>query len=180
MRKGEAHGLPVPGKSDHHCIMPGGGLRPVRAEQAVPPGEIEAEIAVGLPDDHRMVDAVHVGGDDKKSEHCVEPGSDADVAVIEHARAVKDYLKEKHRGNGGAEEEHHTDLDAHGKDYLDRMETKAGGDIHLGVSMVHFVEPPEDGNKVERGVLCVYGEVEEQGSCYDCGPARETDPIEEP
>src|SRR3954466_2394141 len=46
---------------DRHALVPRLRLRAVRAEQAIPPGKIEPEIAVGLMPQHRVVHAMHVG-----------------------------------------------------------------------------------------------------------------------
>ena len=40
-----------------------GRLGAIGAEQAVPPGQVEAEIAVGFADDHGVMHPVHVRGD---------------------------------------------------------------------------------------------------------------------
>ena len=46
--------------ADGHAFMPRSGLRSIGAEQAIPPGQIEAEIAVGFLPVYRVVHAVHV------------------------------------------------------------------------------------------------------------------------
>ena len=53
--------------------MPHGGLRAIGAEQAIPPGQVEAEIAVGFPSVYRMMDAMHVGRDDDEAKHAIKP-----------------------------------------------------------------------------------------------------------
>ena len=50
-------------QADGHVIMAFGRLSQIGAEQAVPAGQVEAVVAVGLTDDHGMVHPVHVGGD---------------------------------------------------------------------------------------------------------------------
>ena len=83
----------IAGEPDHHPLMTVGRLRPVCAEQSVPPGKVEAEIAVRLLDDDRMVDPVHVRRDEEQSEPPVELPPHTDISVIEHARAVENDLE---------------------------------------------------------------------------------------
>src|SRR5262249_44383155 len=45
-------------QADGHAVMPRRRLAPIGPEQAIPPGQIEAEIAVGLRAHDGMVDAV--------------------------------------------------------------------------------------------------------------------------
>ena len=70
--KREIRRVAIAREPDHHPLMTVGRLRPVCAEQSVPPGKVEAEIAVRLPDDDRMVNPVHIRGNDEKSKPPVE------------------------------------------------------------------------------------------------------------
>lgn len=54
--------------ADGHLFVARLGLGSVGAAEVVPPGEVEAEIAVGLGLDDGVVDAVHVGRDEKTAE----------------------------------------------------------------------------------------------------------------
>ena len=65
-----------------------GRLGAIGAEQTVPPGQVEAEIAVGLTDDHGVMHPVHVRGDHEISQYAVKSERDSDIAVIEHGHAV--------------------------------------------------------------------------------------------
>ena len=58
--------------ADGHAEMASLGLVPVGAEQAIPPRQVEAEIAVGFARPDRVVDAVHVGGDHDPAQNPVE------------------------------------------------------------------------------------------------------------
>ena len=82
--------------ADDHPFVPGRGLGAVGAEEAVPPGEVEAEIAVGLARHDRMVHAVHVRRDHEPAQHAVEPRRQADVAVVEHRGGVEQDLEDQH------------------------------------------------------------------------------------
>jgi hypothetical protein len=68
----------------------------VSAEQSVPPGEIEAKVAVRLPDDHGMMDPMHIGRDDKESKNPVNSLRNMDVAVVEHGGGIKSYLEDEY------------------------------------------------------------------------------------
>jgi len=48
------------------------GLRTVGAEQAIPPRQVEAEVAVRLVVNDRMVHAMHVRRHDDPAQHAVE------------------------------------------------------------------------------------------------------------
>ena len=62
----------VPVDADDDGVMPGARLCAVGAEQAVPPGQVETEVGIGLVVLDRVVHAVHVGRDDKKAHNPVE------------------------------------------------------------------------------------------------------------
>ncbi len=48
--------------ADLHVFVTGARLSPVGAEQAVPPWQVESEVAVGLIILHGMMHAVHIRG----------------------------------------------------------------------------------------------------------------------
>ena len=70
------------GQPDHHIRVPLGGMRFVGAEQSVPPGQVKAIIAVGLPDDDRVMDPMHVRRNNNEPEH--RDGVMQDVLGIHH------------------------------------------------------------------------------------------------
>ena len=59
--------------ADGHADMAGLRLVAVGSEQAIPPGQVEAEVAVGLARLDRVVDPVHVRGHDDPAQNAVEP-----------------------------------------------------------------------------------------------------------
>jgi len=69
----------------------------VCTEQAIPPWQIEAEIAVGLTDDHGMVHPMHVGCNDNQSQHPVDPQEEPYIAVIKHGRGIQENLENQYR-----------------------------------------------------------------------------------
>jgi hypothetical protein len=48
-------GIPMTVDADRHRLVAGARLRAVGAEQAVPPGQIEPEVAIGLAPLNRVV-----------------------------------------------------------------------------------------------------------------------------
>src|SRR5215211_490913 len=46
--------------ADRHALVAGRRLRTVRAEETIPPGQIETEVAVRFARNNRMVHAVHL------------------------------------------------------------------------------------------------------------------------
>src|SRR5215210_9502856 len=65
-----------------HSLMAGFRLGPVGAEQAVPPGQIEPEVAIGLASFDRVVNAMHLRGDDKPAQNLVDPCGQPHVAMV--------------------------------------------------------------------------------------------------
>src|SRR5262245_54910943 len=65
--------------TDRHSLVTGRGLWPVGAEQAVPPRQIESEVAVGFTHKDRVVDAMHVRRHDEPAQHAVDSGGYTDV-----------------------------------------------------------------------------------------------------
>jgi hypothetical protein len=55
-------------ETDSHIQMTFFGLRVIGAAETIPPGKVETEIAVGLANDRRMMDAVHVRSDKKQAQ----------------------------------------------------------------------------------------------------------------
>src|SRR5688572_32390602 len=59
-----------------------------RAEQPIPPGQVEPEIAVCLRPDDGVVNAVHVGRDDQQPQQAIDAGRQAQVRVVEQGGGV--------------------------------------------------------------------------------------------
>src|SRR5690606_35977951 len=70
-------------EADRHTLMARLRRGAIGAEQIIPAGEIEAEIAVMLRPDDRMMDAVHVGRHDDFADDPVKPGRQAGIGMIE-------------------------------------------------------------------------------------------------
>ena len=104
---------------------PGRRLGAVGAEQAVPPGQVEAEVAVGLAPLDRVVDPVHLRRDHEPAQDAVEPAGQADVAVVEHRGGVQQHLEDEHGDRRRAERGDGRELDHHRQHDLDRVKAHA-------------------------------------------------------
>jgi hypothetical protein len=67
---------------DDHAFMTGCRLGAIGSQETIPPGQIEPEIAVGFPDDHRVVYPVHLGRNHKKPQDTIHKSRQANIAVI--------------------------------------------------------------------------------------------------
>ena len=68
---------------EDHSFMPGGRLGAVGAEESIPPWEREPEVAVGLRQLDRVVDAMHVGGHVSATGNLVGPGRQPEIGMVE-------------------------------------------------------------------------------------------------
>src|SRR6516165_11757056 len=69
--------------ANNHPFMAGGGLIAIGAEQAIPPRQVEAEIAVGLIHDDRVMHAMHFRRDYQPSQIAIDTGGNTDIAMVE-------------------------------------------------------------------------------------------------
>ena len=67
----------------------GARLTPISAEQTIPPGQVEAEVAVGLVVRHRVMHPMHVWGDNDPAKTSIHPEGNSNVAVVEKRRRVQ-------------------------------------------------------------------------------------------
>ena len=151
----------------------------VGAEQAIPPRQVEAEVAVGLARGDRVVHAVHVRRHHDPAQHAVEPGRHAHVAVVEHGGGVEQHLEGQHGDRWRAQRGDHAELDAHREQDLDRVEARARGHVELQVRVMHAVQPPQRGDRVEKHVLQVDGEIEGDHGQRHADPYRQRERVEQ-
>src|SRR5438876_1940623 len=67
--RGAAHGDPGTARGRSSCARDRPPAGHDGAEQPIPPGEIETVVAVGLAWCDRVVDTVHLGGDQDRAQH---------------------------------------------------------------------------------------------------------------
>ena len=77
--------------------MPLFRLWTVSATQPIPPGEIEAEVAVCLTGNNRKVNSMHVWGYHNKPKQSVHCFGDQNVAVIELRCGIQHHLEANDR-----------------------------------------------------------------------------------
>jgi hypothetical protein len=94
-KQGDLPQVPELSKTDHHTLVAIGGLIFVRSEKPIPPRQIEAEIAVCLTDDHRVVDPVHIRRHHQQPQQTVDFFQDVDIAVVEQGSGVAKYFEEQ-------------------------------------------------------------------------------------
>jgi hypothetical protein len=70
-------------------------------------------------------------------------------------------------------------LISHREDDLDRMEACAGGDVVVGVGVVHLVQAPEQGHRMDHDVLQVDGEIHGRDRDDEGGPLRQGQVVEQ-
>ena len=82
-------------QTKRHSEMPFVRAGLIGAEEAIPPGQVEPEVAIGLWGYHRMVNAVHVGGNHNPAEKALDQLRHAHVAVVEHGRGIEEDFKDQ-------------------------------------------------------------------------------------
>ena len=137
-------------------------LSPIGAQQAVLPRQVETEIAVGLVRMNGMVDPVHVQGDDYPAQDPGQAEQNAHVTVVEHRGSVQQPLEDQHRDGGRSEHGNHGELSPHREQDLDGVKAQPRGDIELQVGMVHAMQAPEDGDRMEQHMLQIDRQIEGQ------------------
>ena len=76
-------------------------LCPVCTKEAIPPGQVEAEVARRLLIADRVVNPMHVGRDDQPPQPRSSRSGTGSVRVVEHRRRVEQYFEGEY-GDGGA------------------------------------------------------------------------------
>ena len=162
-----------------HAVMPQSGLVTVGAEQAIPPGDIEAVVAFGFAPIDRVVHAMHIRRDDKKAQHSIDLNRQTDIPVVEHGCSVEHDLEDHHCDGGSAEHENGGKLDQH-RDYnFARMKTQPRRNVEFQIRVMHPMQPPEERNSVEQQVLAVDRQIEQKHRTRDCEPGGRGDNVEE-
>ena len=129
-------------ETDVHIQVTFFGLWAIGSANTIPPRKIETEITVGFAHDRRMVDAMHIGGNQEKAQQAVKSGRKPDIAVAEHGTCIQNHLEGQHRGAGSAQKEHRRHFNQHRNGNFQRMEAIAAGDIQIEVRVVHSVQAP--------------------------------------
>ncbi len=136
-----------------HAVVTAFGLSAIGSEQAIPPGQIEAEVAVSLAAHDGVMDAVHIRRDHKPSQPALDRSSYLDVAVIEHRSRVQPDLKQKHGQWRSTQSDDDEKLNPQRKAYFNGVEPRPSCHVDVEVGVVHSVKTPESRNVMEDLVL---------------------------
>ena len=167
-------------ESYHHIQMPFCGLGAIGSADVIPPGQIEAEITVGFPYNCGMMNPVHIGSHQEKTQPPIQYGGKFDVAVVEQGTCVQGYFKDQYSQCGSTKNDNRRHFDARGYGDFQRMETGAAGDIQIQVRVVHAVQAPQERVVVKQEVLKIDDEIEEDETEDNGQPERRVDPMKKP
>ena len=157
-------------EADGHPFVSGSRLIPIGAENPVPPGQVKSEIAVGFPNDHRMMHPVHFRGHHEKTEHSINRLRQTHVAVIEQACRIQENLKENYGQRGNPQNKNRPHLDGHGKENLQGVETNPGRCVEIEICVVHHVQAPKGWEGMKNGMLKIDDEIKKHYSDKYCQP----------
>ena len=146
--------------ADGHPLMPGSRLIAIGAEQPIPPRQVEAEIAISLADQDRMVDAVHVRRDPEPTKPAIKPNRNTDVAMVEHRGCVEQDLEDEHAHGRRTQRRDNAELDQHGENDLYRVEASTCGHVNVEIGMMHPVQSPKRGYRVKHHMLQIDRQVQ--------------------
>ena len=99
--------------------------------------------------------------------------------MVEHRGRVEQHLEDHHRQHGWAEHGDGGELDQHRQRDLDRVETRAGGQVIVQVGVVHLVQPPQRRHGVHHHVLQPDHEVHRNHRQRHGQPERHVEVVEQ-
>ena len=160
-------------------VMPQSRLRTIGAEQAIPPGQIEAEIAVGFPPVYRMVHAVHVRRHDDEAQDAVERARQPHIAVVEQRGGVQQDFEDEHGERRRAEHGDGGELDRHGKKDFAGMEPQSSCHVEFQIGVMHAMQAPQQRHRVKAHMLAVDREIEQKHGGGYRKPGGQGEDVEE-
>ena len=162
--------------ADGHAFVADLRLGPVGAQQAIPPRQVEAEIAVGFSRQDRVVNAMHVGRDDEPSQHAIDPAGMRTLLWLNIEVALSSTSKMSTASAGAPRTATTANLIRIDSSDFDRVEAQPGGDVDFEIGMMHPMQPPERRHRMEQHVLEIDGEVEDNDRQHHADPARQARP----
>ena len=148
------------------------GLCQVGAKQSVPPGEVEAEVAVRLPELGRVMHPMHVGCHDQPAEPAIEPLGQCHIAVVEQCRHVQQHFEQHDSPHCRSQGGDHAQLEERRQQDLERMKARPGGDVEIEVGVVHAMQPPESRDGMKQHMLQVDCQIEQGHGQHHFKPRR--------
>lgn len=100
--------------------------------------------------------------------------------MVEQAGGIEENFEEDHGQSGRTNGDNSNYLDPHGEKNLNGMKADSGGDIEVEVGVVNAVEPPEQGDEMEYGVLKVDDKIESCNPDEKFQPVREREVVKQP
>src|SRR6516225_11357378 len=119
------------------------------------------------------MNAVHVRGYNQPAQRGIEAFGNADVAMVEHGGGVEQQFEHQNSRRGRSKCYNHCELDDHGQQDLDWVETQTGAHIDVEISMVHSVQAPERWHGMKEHMLKVDCEIQEYDRGHDTDPGRD-------
>ena len=164
--------------ADGHALMCPPAVGRGRCRTVVPPGQVEAEVAVRLRTMTewwtRCMSGVTTTSRSTRSSHSGRrtlPWLNIDVALSSTSKSQ--HRQGRRRGSD------HADLDAQRQQDFERVEAHAGRDVEVQVGVVDPVQPPQEGHGVEHDVLEVDREVHGEEGKWKCHPCWRTENLEQ-
>ena len=149
-------------QAEHARIIGGRRRGAVSPEYPVPQGEQNAEIAVGLAPLGGVMDHVHRGRHDRRSERPVEGVRQPHVGVSQDRHHPGDQHVQRHRQRRHASDEHDQQEPARGEQGFEGMMPFGRREIDVGIGMVNRVKSPQQGNRVHQSMLRVLPHIQQQ------------------
>ena len=136
----------------------------IRPQQAVPEGQIEPVIGIGLVHFHRMMNPVHIRRHQQPTQDAVQPQRQFDIGMVKLRHTAENRFKHHYCHHRWPQRHHQPQFIDHGPQNLQWMKTKSGGHIQIQVGMMHLMEPPEKWNHVEHHMLDINHQVQKNDS----------------
>ncbi len=137
--------------------MAAGGVLKIGSKEPVPPGKHYGEIRVLFPELVGVMNAMHVGSDQKTAEEIVGPAGKSHVGVREDGQHDFGQLEADHGDGRRGGDGDYRKVDSMRDQNFQGMKAKAGGPVEIGVRMVDLMDAPQERNGVVGVMLTPSG-----------------------
>ena len=177
-----SQGLPPMVVEFFQTQVDGSGILPEAegTEEHVPPGKDRPVVGVGLRLPTTVVDTVHCRGDDDRQKPMVQPARYLEVGMVKENYREEKGLVNRQVPEGDSQDGENGESGDRGKKHLPGVEPKARRDVHRRITMVHPVEPPEEGDPMICPMPGIHPEVEEENCQSERQPPWKLQDPEEP
>src|SRR5215471_14590519 len=118
-------------------------VAPQGAMKFVPPAKNRAPIGVCLALDNGMMNAVHTRRDDDQVQKALKPDWQSPVGMMKDGRGFEGDEKDEQHHRRDPEDEDGEGEKSDGEKHFTEMEARGGARIHVEISVMHSVKPPE-------------------------------------